>query len=335
MREENGRPAWGIVWFPPVYLLLLATTKVGGAFFVVYPMAVLAIADPLATILGKSFAKKHYQLTGEPKSLIGNLGCALGFIVVILLCYGYEDGSWPPLTAWPTILTGALLVSVVEALGSYGRDNFFVPILSLPILVLLHCYGRPSLTFPLLMLAAIPFVYWTYRRRSLTLVGALTAGILGVICGSFAGKLGLIPLVFFFVSSTLIGKIFPHHSSAGDAKQGKARDAFQVLANGGPFGLLAFAYGMMLSCADFFWTYAGAEVSISTAMLVGMATATADTWSSEFGQYTAGKTFDLLRLKTVAPGLSGGISFVGSLAGLFGAGCMALLGFLLIPPLYN
>ncbi|MEL6357031.1 MAG: DUF92 domain-containing protein, partial [Bacteroidota bacterium] len=341
MREENGRPAWGIVWFPPAYLLLLAITKTNASFFVVYPMLVLAIADPLATIFGKCFAKRHYQLTGEPKSFIGNLGCILGFILVVLICYAYEGGNWPPAMAWPTIVAGAVLISVAEALGSYGKDNFYVPLLSLPIFALLHCYSQPPLVFPTLVLATVPFVIWAFRRQSLTLAGALSAGILGVLSGSFAGKIGLLPLLLFFASSIAIGKLFPHHIPIGDDKHGKARDAFQVLANGGPFGLLAVVYGIVLLCPHFFEPsaqmgefrvdFTGAESWVLAAMLVSMATATADTWSSEFGQYFAGKTYDLLRLKVVDPGLSGGVSWAGSLAGLLGASLIAISGYFLLP----
>ena len=54
-------------------------------------------------------------------------------------------------------------------------------------------------------------------------------------------------------------------------------------------------------------------------MGVSMAAATSDTWSSEIGIYFKGKTFDIFKMRPVPPGVSGGMSRYGTLAGILGS----------------
>jgi len=66
-------------------------------------------------------------------------------------------------------------------------------------------------------------------------------------------------------------------------------------------------------------------------LLLTAATATADTWSSELGQYFRRPTWDLIKWRRLPAGLSGGVSWPGTLAGLGGAALIANLGWWLLP----
>ena len=166
---------------------------------------------------------------------------------------------------------------------------------------------------------SILFCYYTVRRKSLTLGGALTASFVGLWVLWFAGARWLIPLFFFFITGTLLGHLSKNKSQTTDAKHGKARDALQVLCNGGIYAVLAtFAQG------------AAREMMLSL-MLVSMAICTADTWASEIGIYFRWKTYDVLRFRKTPVGLSGGVSVPGTLGGLLGALAMAALGNALLP----
>jgi uncharacterized protein (TIGR00297 family) len=157
---------------------------------------------------------------------------------------------------------------------------------------------------------AVIFCWTTVRLRWLDLSGALAASALGVEVVFCAGLVWLVPLFFFFGSSTLIGKLLRRRQPISDTKQGKPRDAWQVLCNGLVYGL----------CAAF--VPLGAEPIGHAGMLISMAVATADTWSSEIGTAVRGTTWDVLRGHRVPPGLSGGISLAGTLGGGLGAGCL-------------
>ena len=317
MREESGRRAWGIVWFPLAFLLLLLT--VADDHVIAFAMLVLAVCDPAATVAGKLLAEDTYQLTGDPKSLEGNAGFLAAFLVLVALHwpFGFDLGVG-------TLLLIGLVLTGSEALGSRGLDNLLVPLLT----ALLYARLRyvPSYYLVAIVAAAVPFCWWMVRRGSLTAGGAGAASLLGLVVVVGTGSpWWLLPLVVFLGSSSLIGKLLPVRSAAGDAKQGRARDATQVLANGAVYAVAAFALSVPIVDPE---DFAVSLVPNGPVLLVAMAVATADTWSSEIGQYFGGRTYDVLGRRAVPPGLSGGVSVAGTLAGLGGALLIALLGIL-------
>ena len=167
------------------------------------------------------------------------------------------------------------------------------------------------LTLGLLLLGSPVFYWWVVNGRRLSPAGAAAAIGIAWAVGCSAGPLYLLPLLLFFGSSALIGRLYPSKPAAGNSKQARPRDATQVLANGGWYALAAILT-----------TTAGTTPGSLFAI---MAAATADTWSSELGQYFGGPTYDIVRLRRVPVGLSGGISLAGCCAGLGGAGVIALL----------
>ncbi|MFK8165694.1 MAG: DUF92 domain-containing protein [Lewinella sp.] len=333
MREESGRRAWGIVWFPLAFLLLL----IGPAPrpVIAFSMWVLALCDPAATIIGKLYARSSYNLTGDKKSLIGNLAFAASFLLLALLFPIPVQFSVTPddpfdyysvvqLIGWPGILGMAIILTTGESLGSKGLDNLIVPLLAAWLWLGVDA-DQYALLLPLIIGGAL-FSWWMVRRSSLTTGGALTASLLGigVVIGAHS-FLWLLPLFLFLFSSSLIGRLFPVTTAAGDAKQKLPRDATQVLANGGYFGYMAM----------FSWPLEGLLYLIMPItevwLITAMAIATADTWSSEIGQYFKRPTFDLVKWRKVPPGLSGGVSWPGTLAGLLGSSFIVLSCFWLIP----
>ncbi|WP_157975995.1 DUF92 domain-containing protein [Lewinella sp. IMCC34191] len=159
----------------------------------------------------------------------------------------------------------------------------------------------------------VAFAVLTVRRGSLTKAGAGTALALGTVTLSFRGAEWLFPLLIFFLSSVIIGRALPASVSVSDEKDKMPRDAVQVACNGAVYGCLAVWGGNPML------------------LLVVMATATSDTWSSEIGKHFRQPTFDITTGRRVPPGLSGGISVAGTIAGLGGAALIALLGYGLIP----
>ncbi len=163
------------------------------------------------------------------------------------------------------------------------------------------------------LLLAVAFCYLSVTRKSLTALAALTAVSLGAIVIITRGASWLLPLLTFFLSSTLIGRLLPVEADAGDRKDRQARDVVQVLCNGGVYGLVA-----LLGLPPIL-------------LLVSMSVATSDTWASEIGKYVRQPTYDVLRWRRVPPGLSGGVSQSGTGGGAAGAALIATLGFLLLP----
>jgi uncharacterized protein (TIGR00297 family) len=152
------------------------------------------------------------------------------------------------------------------------------------------------------------------RRGSLTPSGVVAAALVGTAIFA-AGGLGFwLMLMLFFLSSTGL-------SRAGKARKrdlerlhekGSRRDAMQVIANG---GIAAVA----IVAARFTGTW-----WLAVAAADGLAAANADTWASELGVLSRQPPRSIITWKRLEPGVSGGVSTMGTLAGVAGSLVIAL-----------
>jgi uncharacterized protein (TIGR00297 family) len=104
--------------------------------------------------------------------------------------------------------------------------------------------------------------------------------------------------------------------SAGRIDKPGARDAYQVIANGGVFAMCAIAVA------------AAPSGVIAAAALGALAAATADTWATELGLLSPESPRSVRTRAPVPPGTSGGVTTGGTLAGCAGAlsiACVATL----------
>jgi uncharacterized protein (TIGR00297 family) len=123
-------------------------------------------------------------------------------------------------------------------------------------------------------------------------------------------------LIFLFVSANLLSRYQQRRKEAfltGIVEKGGERDAWQVAANGGVFTLLAMA---ALAHPSAMWLpIAAGSISASTA----------DTWATEIGTLSASPPRSITSRLIVPVGTSGGVTWLGTWAGLAGALCIALL----------
>ncbi len=158
-----------------------------------------------------------------------------------------------------------------------------------------------------------------WRTRALSGSGAVAAFAVGALTyGSGAVPFALVLLAFFLPSVALsrLGK--RRKRALVDIGKGGARDAFQVLANGGVATLCAVLFALSRD-PRWAWAFAGAY-----------AAATADTWATEIGTLARRAPRSILTLRPVPTGLSGGITLPGTLAEVAGAlwiGTVALVCF--------
>jgi uncharacterized protein (TIGR00297 family) len=154
---------------------------------------------------------------------------------------------------------------------------------------------------------------------SIDLSGALSAVVIGTTITVGLGLAGLAVMVAFFVVGTVATRLgYRVKAARGIAQEkGGARGWRNAWANGGVPALLALFAGL---------TPPGPRELYALAYAAAVATAAADTCSSEIGKAYGRRTFLITTLRPVAPGTEGAVSLEGTLAGAVGALLVASVG---------
>lgn len=154
------------------------------------------------------------------------------------------------------------------------------------------------------------FVAFAARRKlTLSTSGAIAAAAVGTL--AIAAGAGWGALLFsFFMPASVLSKLGEREKAVrvgSVVEKGTERDAGQVLANAGLF--TAAALGSLLWPSPT-WQVIGAGA---------LAASAADTWATEVGTLAGGDPISIISGGTVPPGTSGGVTLVGTVAGLAGA----------------
>jgi uncharacterized protein (TIGR00297 family) len=178
-----------------------------------------------------------------------------------------------------------------------------------------------QIAFGLILAGAVAAIAW--RLGFLAPSGAVAAALLGGLTFGLGGLPAAILLVAFFVSSSLLTKLFLRRkkSLAKSFSKGGQRDWIQVLANGGPALLMLIFGALGWLPASLIWL----------AFAAALAAVNADTWATELGVLSRTQPRLITTGARVPKGTSGGVSLAGSLAAAAGALLIALLGSLLVP----
>ncbi|MBE0697434.1 MAG: DUF92 domain-containing protein, partial [Anaerolineaceae bacterium] len=148
------------------------------------------------------------------------------------------------------------------------------------------------------------------------------AAMLGTVIFGLGGLGWAILLLAFFISSSVLSRLFRKRKRALDEKfsKGSRRDAGQVAANGGIAGLFVLLH-VFLPAAGWVentgWAWA--------AFAAALAAANADTWATELGVLSRSVPRLITSGEIVEPGTSGGVTLFGSLAALSASALIALL----------
>jgi uncharacterized protein (TIGR00297 family) len=174
---------------------------------------------------------------------------------------------------------------------------------------------------------AIIVAYLAYRAHSLDRSGAYAALVVGTVVFGLGGWEWAVLLLTFFITSSALSRAFKYRKREANEKYAKGgrRDAGQVFGNGGIATLFAALHFFFPEAT---WPWLGFAASL--------AAVNADTWATELGilNPTSPRLITDLR-KIVEKGTSGGVSTVGTLASLAGAGLIGLGAALLGPPGVN
>jgi uncharacterized protein (TIGR00297 family) len=153
--------------------------------------------------------------------------------------------------------------------------------------------------------------------KRLTVAGGITGFLVALLIFKGAGYAGIEMLALFFIAgSVATGWKSSKKQKTGISEPGSSRrTAGQVIANG---GIAALSGGLA-------WSWPGHSAILQLMMAGSLASATADTLSSELGSVYGSRFYDILTFKKSKPGPDGVVSLEGTLIGVAGAGMIAAI----------
>lgn len=322
---EQGR-ARGILLYP-LSVLGLVLVFHDRLWMAASIWGLLALGDGMAAIIGQ--ALRGPKLPWNPaKGWMGLIAfVSFGTLGAFTLAI-WTQPDLDPARTFVIALALAFLLSLVESMDTTLDDNFTVPFAGAVILPLLFGLGglrenalglesRIALGF----VVNAAFAWLAVRSKSIDRLGALSAILIGTVITAAFGLQGFALMAgFFLVGSTVTKLGYAKKASLGIAQEkGGARGWRNAFANGGIPALLAM--GGLLSQGPL-------QTAYLIAYAAAVATAAADTCSSEIGKAYGKRTFLITTFRTVPAGTEGAVSLEGTLGGLFGALFIASLGVL-------
>ena len=167
---------------------------------------------------------------------------------------------------------------------------------------------------------ALAIVLLARQAHALSLSGAGAAFIVGTLALAAGWRWGVLLVAYFVTSSALSGyrRATKEARVSGIVAKGGERDAVQVISNGGVFALSALL--LLVHAID---------QHTATAIASGaLAASASDTWATEVGTLAPTPPRSIVSWQRVPPGSSGGVTLLGTLAALAGAGFVALTTYL-------
>jgi uncharacterized protein (TIGR00297 family) len=322
--QEKGYPL-GILLYPLSVLGLILVFR-DRLWIAAALWGVLAWGDGMASLLGQALVGP--RLPWNPrKGWIGFEAFILfGSLAASFLAAWTERRSFPDHLALLLVVTFGC--ALVETLPTTLDDNLTVPLAGACLLPLLLPSRLEVLLWRSDLVATLGIglgvnvlmAFVAFLLGSIDLAGALSAIVIGIVVVLGTSLQGFLLMVAFFVLGSVATKIgYRRKAARGIAQEkGGARGWRNAWANGGVAALIALAAALRPE---------GERDLLILAYAAAVATATADTCSSEFGKAFGRRTFLITTLRPVPPGTEGAVSAEGTFAGLLGAAAIGGLGY--------
>lgn len=298
-RDEGNH--MGTIYFAVAITIVMTIAYFRPEFY--YPSGIaafcLTFGDGAAALIGYNTSTKKLR---DGKSLAGFLGC-MGSSALALLVF---RAVYPVGISVPAVLIIAVSAAVLELVGS-GLDNFSVTFGSFLLSRLLIRYETPAMLIGMTVALFIFFI--VFFSGSIDYYGSLLSTVMVFCFYYFGGTFGLLYLLstFFtiFFVSVARKKLRP------DMKKEKSRRFIQILINGGLGCLFVIIYGLTK------------ETDYLIISVISIGGCFIDSVSSDVGVMSRKLPYDFLKRSAVEPGISGGVTALGSTAA---AACSVVIG---------
>jgi uncharacterized protein (TIGR00297 family) len=314
-----SRGAYGTVYFPLAFLILIVLFWNSHPEIVSLSMLALGLGDSMAAIVGESIKNPlEYHLTSDKKSIQGSAAMFLATVIGMFfgMIYLFNGTVFSSTTMVTALICSAMVATSWEALSSRGLDNLTVPLSVSFVLfyVLVPSPMRDLERFVTGLGLGLAIAVLSYYARFLKASGSVATFLLAGLVYGIGGWKWTMPILVFFVLSSLLSKAGKKKKQnlGSIIEKGGTRDVGQVAANGGIAGLLV----LLQYCLQ--------EVNLYPVYLGAVAAVTADTWGTEIGTFVQGRTVSIASFRFVAPGTNGGVSLAGFFGGVAGSSVIAL-----------
>ncbi len=324
----------GTVYYPLSFLILVLLFWDNHPYIVSTAMLIMGLADPAAAIVGTSLKGTHdVRAFGGSKTFEGS---AAMFIVAsaaalagVWFFRGSEGtiGSMPYRTVFSLCIAIGIMTAAVELISPKATDNLSVPLTAGFLLFVALTNLTLFRSFMLGEILAFIVALVSFRFKLLTKDGAVGTFVLGGFIFGLGGWQWSVPILLFFLIGSGASRLFVSAKSGYNLLYEKShtRDAGQVVANGG-VGLLILVASITLPEHHWYLAYLGS-----------LTAATADTLGTEIGVFSGSNPFSIPLWKRVEKGVSGGMSYLGTITGVVSAAALASLslpfsgGYVLFP----
>ena len=224
-------------------------------------------------------------------------------------------------------LVAITAAALAESLDTKADDNIVVPVVGGAVLWVatlvdpLASPAGPTGSWPAVWLTGVaitvPITGVAYIARAVDRSGAVAGVLLATVLYAYAAWPGLVMLGGLMVVGTGVTRLgYARKEALGVAEgRGGRRGIGSVVANAGAGVAFAFLAGVT--------PYSGA---FTLAMVAAFATALFDTTATELGQAFGGRHVLVSTWRAVPEGTPGGVSVVGTMAGVLGATVLAGVG---------
>ena len=318
------RKSYGTVFYPLAVLILVSLFWRTHRTVMMISFLILALADAGAAIVGENLKKPHiFRWSSDKKSIEGSVVmffisfCVVFFILPLIESMEGVDITWHHAAGIASVT--AVISTVLEALSSKGSDNLTSPLGAAFILhFMLNQSASANLNLTLGMILAGLVAVISYGARFLTAAGSAGTFLLATLVFGTGGWTWSVPILTFFILSSLLSKLGRVHKAKFSDVFEKAsrRDLGQVMANGGLAAII-------LIFAHFFHDSIWFPLYLGT-----LAAVNADTWATEIGVFSKHHPRSIVGFRIVPPGTSGGITVLGSFSALAGSVAIAASGWL-------
>jgi len=210
--HDTTRKSYGTVFYPISFVILTYLLWDHYKTILIASFLLLGLGDAFASIVGKNNKNPlKYTFGGEIKSLQGSLAMFLISTIIVVICLhfmGYVDSFFLPIKSilWIAFIT-AIVATASEMVSYKGSDNLTVPLGTAFTLHYLISHYPELNSFSYGLILALLIAVISYYLKFLEGGGSVATFLLGVVVFGTGGWKYALPILAFFVLSSILSKI--------------------------------------------------------------------------------------------------------------------------------